>query len=302
MNTAEVKISCKQPVAGRSERLKSTPGNRASGDASAVSEGRSWRANLQLEFYASAERTCMHRQHRGPLRVQRPFYPDGSVCHTYILHPPGGIVGGDSLELAVQTRRGAHALVTTPGAAKFYRSAGGTATVHQQLQVDGTLEWLPQESILFGGSEVKMQTRVDVSAGGRFVGWDLFNFGRPAAQDAYIEGSLVNRWQLFRDNKPVLLDRLMVDAACRHASSGLRGESVYGALVALPFDSACVDQLRRCIGRPERCVVTAFDDLLVVRYLGSDNEECRSQLEIAWRAIRRLVLPEAIHTPRIWAT
>jgi len=81
-----------------------------------------WQARLDLRYSASAgERTVLsHRRHTGPLLVQKPFYPEGPrVCHSTLVHPPGGIAGGDRLELHVEVEAGAHAVITTPGAAKW---------------------------------------------------------------------------------------------------------------------------------------------------------------------------------------
>ena len=111
-----------------------------------------WQARLDLGFEQRAGRTVLaHKRQFGPLTVQRPFYPEGGPCHLYVLHPPGGVVGGDRLAVSVLVAEGAHALITTPGAAKFYRSAGPRADVVQRLSVDagGALEWFPQENILF---------------------------------------------------------------------------------------------------------------------------------------------------------
>ncbi len=92
-----------------------------------------WRARLELGFAPRPGRTALvHRRQRGPLAVQRPFYPEDDVCHLYLLHPPGGVVGGDSLHIQADAGAGAHALVTTPGATKFYLSAGASA---QQVQI-----------------------------------------------------------------------------------------------------------------------------------------------------------------------
>ena len=121
--------------------------------AAAAREG--WQASLRLGFAPRAARTALvHREQRGPLAVQRPFYPEGDTCHLYLLHPPGGVVGGDRLDIEARTTGEAHALVTTPGATKFYLSAGHTAHQTQRLRVGagGALEWLPQENIFFPGA------------------------------------------------------------------------------------------------------------------------------------------------------
>ena len=92
-----------------------------------------WLAELELEYAVRRDKTCLVRKkQRGPLTLQRPFYPEGDICHSYILHPPGGVVGGDTLEITVQAAAKSHCLITTPGATKFYRSK--TDLVSQQTQ------------------------------------------------------------------------------------------------------------------------------------------------------------------------
>ena len=81
-------------------------------------------AELTLRYEKRDGRSVItQRRHYGPLLVQKPFYPEGDVvCHSIIVHPPGGIVAGDRLAIHVTLESGAHALITTPGATKWYRS------------------------------------------------------------------------------------------------------------------------------------------------------------------------------------
>src|SRR5688572_29619963 len=117
---------------------------------------RCWRAELELRYERRGARSVLaSRRHDGPLVVQKPLYPEGdAVCHTLVVHPPAGIAGGDELSLDVRAEDAAHALLTTPGAAKWYRSAGPWA--HQQVKLSAgkgaCIEWLPQEAILFDRS------------------------------------------------------------------------------------------------------------------------------------------------------
>ena len=111
-----------------------------------------WRARLELGFDQHRGITRLgHRKRFGPLAVQRPFYPEGAPCHVYLLHPPGGVVGGDQLDIDITLGENCQALITTPGAAKFYRSEGSVAQqqISMQLAPGAELEWLPQENILF---------------------------------------------------------------------------------------------------------------------------------------------------------
>jgi urease accessory protein len=172
-----------------------------------------WQARIELGFARRADRTVLaHKRQLGPLAVQRPFYPEGGPCHTYLLHPPGGIVGGDSLEIEALVGVGAHALVTTPGASKLYRSVGASAHQTQCLRVagGGTLEWLPQETIFFPGAKARMCTRVDLEPNARFIGWELYSLGRPAVGERFASGRADLSFRLSR----LPLDRLEKKTSC----------------------------------------------------------------------------------------
>ena len=157
-----------------------------------VDVGMGWQAALDLGFAREDGATRLARRaHRGPLVVQRPFLPEGpGVCHVYLLHPPGGLVGGDELTIDVEVDAGAHALVTTPAAGKVYRTTGAAARQTQRLRVaDGaTLEWLPQEAILYDGARATLETRVELGAARRFIGIDAVCFGLPAGRAPFARG------------------------------------------------------------------------------------------------------------------
>ena len=149
-----------------------------------------WRAQLDLEFSKSNNRTILsHRKHFGPLQVQKPFYPEtNGTCHVYILHPPGGVVGGDRLNISVDVNSNAHALITTPAAGKFYRSAGPIAVQKQIIKVapKAILEWFPSENILFSGSKAQIETKVELAHDSHFVGWEISCLGRPASEMFFV--------------------------------------------------------------------------------------------------------------------
>src|SRR5690606_4366820 len=153
-----------------------------------------WHAALALAFRHAGNRTVLAaRRHEGPFCVQRPFYPGDGVCHTYLLHPPGGLAGGDRLVLDARVTQDAAALLTTPAATKLYRSDGEPSVVAQTLRAErgASLEWLPLETMLCGGSRAQIETRVELERGARFIGWELTSLGRPLSQDTYATGALV---------------------------------------------------------------------------------------------------------------
>lgn len=266
-----------------------------------------WQARLRLGFRCRDGRTLLaERRRSGPLAVQRPFYPEGGACHVYVLHPPGGVVGGDDLGIDVALERGAQALLTTPGAGKFYRSAGTTARLVQAFTVDdgAQLEWLPQENILFPGAAVRMQTRFDLRGDARALLWEVHCLGRPAIGEVFGTGRLDSGLSVSRDGIPLLDERLRVDGETRLHRALLAGHPVSAMLVATSATPAMLEACRALLTRvaPDHAAVTLLDELLVLRYLGSSTERARKLFTAAWQRLRPALLGRASSMPRIWST
>lgn len=267
---------------------------------------RGWHAGIRLGLALRGGRTVLaQRERHGPLSVQRPFYPEGGVCHVYLLHPPGGVVGGDVLDIEVNLESGARALVTTPGATKFYRSDGRPALQSQRLRVaeGAVLEWLPQESICFPGAEARMSTLVELHGSARLAMWDILCLGRPVIDEPFDQGTLDNRLVIERDGVPLLIDRLRVRPDNRDRLSLMAGLPVAGTLVISAAGeeeiTACRDLLLAEAG--DYAGATLVEDLLIVRYLGGSTERARRMFTRVWQALR----PPGIDSPavpRIWAT
>lgn len=266
-----------------------------------------WPASLRLGFVACGQRTVLaERQRHGPLAIQRPFYPEGDVCHVYLLHPPGGVVGGDTLDIEVKVASGARALLTTPGATKFYRSAGVRAKQSQRILVEpgATLEWLPQENIFFPGAEVVLDTRVELRGDARLAIWDVQCLGRPAIDEAFACGHLDSRLVIMRDGAPLLLERLRVRPDNRERLSLMAGLAVGGTLVMSHAGAAEVEACRDILlaSGSDYTGATLIDDLLVVRYLGNSTERARRLYKAIWEMLRPATMGRAAAPPRIWAT
>ncbi|MDB5951163.1 MAG: ureD urease accessory family protein, partial [Massilia sp.] len=132
-----------------------------------------WQARLGLGFSDDAGATRLtERSHFGPLRVQKPLYPEGpQVCHAIVVHPPGGVVGGDELAVTATVGAAAHAFITTPGAAKWYKANGRIS--RQDITLDiaagARLEWLPQETIFFDAAQVQLTQSVSLAKDAGYI-------------------------------------------------------------------------------------------------------------------------------------
>jgi urease accessory protein len=273
-----------------------------------------WSAALELGFAAQRGATHLaHRSHRGPFVVQRPFFPEGrEVCHVYLLHPPGGLVGGDELRLDLRVGAEAHALVTTPAAGKAYRTVGPIARQTHALSVEaaGTLEWLPQETIVYDGASVELGTRVALGRGARFLGAETIAFGLPARGQPFERGSCRQSFELWRDGAPIFVERGRFDggAAGQSARWGLDGATVLTLLVAAPAPAPeSVELLRllaasRPAGEQAGATVLGDDQALVLRHLGARAEQARAFIHAAWQIARPGLLGRPAVAPRIWAT
>ena len=267
-----------------------------------------WQALLQLRLQKINNRTCLLPQQRlGPLTVQRPFYPEGDTCHVYLLHPPGGVVGGDQLRLDVELRAGAHGLITTPGASKFYRSAGKTAGLQQRFNVDGDaiLEFLPQESIYFPATEVSSKIDVNLAASAKYAGWEIHSFGLPANEADLSAGNVQLKTEIKIAGRLLLHDQLKINEIDRGRLSGLRGNRVYGSFVVVsPMIS---DELLAALQTvPAADGLTGVSrvekNILVARYLGDSTAAAHNYFRELWTMSRPVAIGVKACTPRIWNT
>jgi urease accessory protein len=277
-----------------------------------VAAGRSgedgWQAGLTLGFSANTVRTVLaERRRHGPLAVQRALYPEGPVCHVYVLHPPGGVVGGDSLRIDARCSSGSHAVVTTPGATKFYRSVGRTAEQRVRLRIEpgASLEWLPLENILFPGADVRLQTTIALAQEARLAFWEVHCLGRPANDERFDSGSIDSALRVERDGIPLLVERLRVagDRAQRQRAR-LAGHPVTGTLLMAPADAEALAVARALLppADTDYTGVSLLEDLLVVRYLGDSTERARRLFEAIWSRLRPACLGRPASPPRIWST
>lgn len=247
---------------------------------------RRWSARMELDFAVRQGRTTLAKmQFHGPLRVQRPFYPEpaptetagraqtSQPCHCCLLHPPGGLVSGDDLSLDVRLGQGAHALLTAPSASKFYAADAHNVAQRQTNDLHvagGVLEWLPRETIIFDGARAEMRTSVDLDAASACIGWEMVCLGRPAANESFNTGSVRQSLCVSRGGVPLLHELLRLEGgdALQLGACGLGGHAVAATLFAVGRADAFAESAKGDAGQAERDLAalesccTALQDML----------------------------------------
>ncbi|RLU02766.1 MAG: urease accessory protein UreD [Ketobacter sp.] len=273
-----------------------------------------WSATLSLEFERRGPRTALVRnRHDGPLRVQRPFYPESNgQAHVYILHPPGGIVAGDSLAIESTVRDGAHALVTTPSAGRVYCSNRQRLLQTQQVSMHvasgGFGEWLPQENIVFNDAQAINRTCIHLQPDSTFIGWEITCLGRPASNEMFVAGTLKQHFEITLSGKPVLLEKSRYDGGSPLLSErwGLNGRPAIATMVCTIQDASS-EQLLRDLCEQHRgphldIEVTQLPSLMILRAQAGQAEPIKKAFFAAWHLLRRTILNAEAVAPRIWFT
>lgn len=270
-----------------------------------------WQASLRLSVASRLGRsTLVANQHSGPLRLQKPLYPEGpQPVHLLLIHPPGGIAGGDRLRNDIEIQQDAQALVTTPGATKWYKANGRSSGQDVRLQVGrgAALEWLPQENIYFDRAEARQRLTLDCAADGRACGWDIAVLGRRASQERFASGSIEQSIELRREGRLWWSERLVLRGGDPLLDSplGWDGRHVCGLFWALGVTANdALLEACRAIGDPalQLGITCPREGLLLARALGDSAERVRAALCAIWACVRPSLLGRAAAPPRIWAT
>jgi urease accessory protein len=270
-----------------------------------------WQGRLQLSFSQGPKGTQInHAQATAPLKIQRPFYPEGAeVCHSVILHTAGGVVGGDRLNLDIELESDTHALITTAAASKLYRSNGLDAiqTVHIQIRTGASLEWLPQETIVFNGANYRQHIRVDLEPGATLLIWDITRFGRSARGERFLEGNWRSRTDIWQQGKPLWIDAQQIqgDQALIDSPNGLAGYPVMGSFALVGHTASCdwVEKARALwegdLHHAEFGVTRLLSGMLC-RYRGHSTQEARQWFTAVWNLLRLSLLGRPVCPIRVW--
>lgn len=272
-----------------------------------------WLAHLRLDYRHEAGRTVVDFEHDGPLRVLKSLYPEGpAICHNVLVHPPGGLVEGDTLDIQVHVQAGAHALVSSPGATRFYRSAGAPATQQVQLQVDdgGRLEWLPLETIAYNGCQARNHMTLDLAPGAELLAWDVTALGLPTAGQPFATGALHQRlhWPgtwLEEGHLRATDDRLMqsrLGLAGHHCMATL--VLATGSAMTAAKQNQLLDAVRAAIDLHPLAATTGATcpnpNVLVVRTLAPLVEPAMALLQTLRAVLRQQAWALDANPPRIW--
>lgn len=277
-----------------------------------------WHARLQLDYRHDGARSIARFQHEGPLRILQSLYPEGpAVCHNVLVHPPSGLVGGDTLDIRVHAQAGSHGLITTPGATRFYRSEGETALQHTRLRVEAgaRLEWLPLEALCYSGCLAENRLEIDLAPGAEMIGWDVTALGLPHADKPFVAG----QFQQHIEWPGVWLERGRLkadDARLLDGPLGLDGHRCMGSLFILsgtPLPRArrerLVELARELLpdaGAQAQSVPAGVTSpqpqVIVMRVLAPVVEPAWMLLRRVWQAWRQELWQTGPGSPRIWNT
>ena len=273
-----------------------------------------WHARLQLDYTLEGTRTVARHAHNGPLRILQSLYPEGdAVCHNVLVHPPGGLVGGDTLDITATVGPGAHGLVTTPGATRFYRSTGEPALqrTHLTLAEGARLEWLPLEALCYNACNAENHLTLNLAPGAECMGWDVTALGLPHAGQPFETGRFVQHIEA----PGLWLERGVIDAADHRlleSPLGLAGQRCMASLffvVGTPLERArrdtALDAARAVMDahalKASAGATSPNGQVLVVRALAPQVEpamQLLQQVRAAWRAALWQLCAEP---PRIWS-
>ncbi len=273
-----------------------------------------WNATLSLDYTAQAGKTVARFRHDGPLRILQSLYPEGdAICHNVLVHPPGGLVGGDTLDIKISAAAGSHGLITTPGATRFYQSLGETALqrTNIRLEADARVEWLPMEALCYSGCLAENHLTLNLAPGAELMGWDVTALGLPSANQPFVQGSFCQHIEM----PGVWLERARIqakDTLLMDSPLGLAGQRCIGTLffvTGTPLERGrrqlALDLARELIqAHPLTHTAGATSpgtQVVVVRVLAPLVEPAMNLMKQVWRTWRSHFWNRSGPPPRIWS-
>lgn len=267
---------------------------------------KNWYASLNLKFKCKNEKTFLYRKdHKGPILVQKEFYPEKKICHVYIVHPPGGIVSGDVIDINITLKEFSKVLVTNPSSTKFYRSYRNNTSVIKQtfyLKEYSSLEWLPQSNIFFADAIINLENNFFIDKNAKLLAWDNFCF-KPkniGTNKVFGNGSFITSFQIWQDNVPLLNEKLRIIDG--DLSILLEKYYFLSTIVAIPGNKYLLNLI--CNISYKNCIIgaTLLGNLLIVKILNNNSINMHHIIYKIWCILRLNIIGVNVCKPRIWNT
>jgi urease accessory protein len=263
------------------------------------------KGTARIRFGASGEKTRLEDLYQsGSAKIRLPKVYNTAPT-AVLLNTAGGLTGGDALSYEVEAGDRSHAIVTSQTAERAYRSSGGVAKVTGRLGVgkDATLEWLPQETILFEASGLQRTISADLEANARLMMLETVVLGRTAMGEQVRSVLFKDSWRIRRDNKLIFADNIRLAGDPLKILKGTataHGGHCFATFADFALDvEDRLDLARSCFETlPEKtthAAASAWNGLLVARFVSSDSRDLRNALMTFLTRYRSAVLPRVWH-------
>jgi urease accessory protein len=234
---------------------------------------------------------------------------DGKDCQEVVfLNTAGGIAGGDRLHYTLTASDGATITATTQGAERVYRAIGEPGQVTTRIEARGgaTLEWLPQQTIVFDRGRLARETEIHCDSTARVLAMDWLLLGRTASGETLRTGEIRDAWRVHRDGRLAWADdfRLAGDIAGQTARPSLLGGcTALATIIYIAQDAADhLDRARELLDTtPGKAGATVINGLMVCRFAAEAAADLRRAVTAFLRTFRAGLDGFPLALPRVWA-
>ena len=243
--------------------------------------------------------TRLYQDGCGKIRLPRDARAEG--LEAVLINSSGGLTGGDRMTWEADVGAGARLTLSTQACEKVYRARDGLAEQHVALTIGegASLDWLPQETILFDGGGLSRRLEADLGAGARLLAVEAVVLGRTAMGETVREGVLRDRWRIRREGRLVFADDLRLEGAVAEQAAQaaiLAGRPAFASILLVAEDAArFLPPVRAALGKLGGA--SAFEGKLFARIAAPDGFALRAALLPALEALR-----DGAPLPRVWRT
>lgn len=210
--------------------------------------------------------------------------PSTPKLEAVAINTSGGVTGGDIFSIEITAQENAQVALTTQAAERFYKATKGNAgQITNRLSVgrNAQLYWLPQETILFDGCNIRRKLEVEVDPSGSALILEPMVFGREASGETIRSCRFHDCVSITSDDELVYFDRIQLTGDL--TSSLARGAVAGGARAMASI--ILVDPNAALMLAPCRALLPAtagasmlLNTVLVVRMLACDGFALREAL------------------------